>query len=137
MRHNSTEEKQEIPFTEKVRRKLWGTDNPPGLKDPYGGPSMFERAAARRQEAQRKASSTVPEARLATTVSEEREPSGAQIAPRPAGDLSQAELQDRGYEPAETWDGLEWVGEVADDYKTVKQSEADAYTPYAMRLSPS
>ena len=39
IRHNSS---GSIPFTEKVRRKLWGTDNPPGLKDPYGGGSVLE-----------------------------------------------------------------------------------------------
>ena len=28
--------------TEKWRRKIWGTDTPPGPADPYGGPSVFE-----------------------------------------------------------------------------------------------
>ena len=28
--------------TEKWRRKIWGTDTPPGAADPYGGPSVFE-----------------------------------------------------------------------------------------------
>lgn len=31
------------PFTEKVRRKIWGTDNPPGLEDPYGGEGVIAR----------------------------------------------------------------------------------------------
>src|SRR5271167_3906848 len=32
-----------IPKTEKLRRRIWGTDKPPGLKDPYRGPSAEER----------------------------------------------------------------------------------------------
>lgn len=28
-------------ITEGLRRKIWGTDNPPGLKDPYGGPGAL------------------------------------------------------------------------------------------------
>ncbi|TVY42846.1 hypothetical protein LSUB1_G003757 [Lachnellula subtilissima] len=29
--------------TEKIRRKIWGTDDPPGLEDPYDGQSRFEK----------------------------------------------------------------------------------------------
>src|SRR5436190_15388265 len=47
IRHNSS---GSIPFTEKVRRKLWGTDNPPGLKDPYGGEGFLEKARRKRKE---------------------------------------------------------------------------------------
>ncbi|RMZ76669.1 hypothetical protein DV738_g4815, partial [Chaetothyriales sp. CBS 135597] len=39
-----------LPFTEKLRRKIWGTDNPPGLADPYGGPSFLERHWAQREQ---------------------------------------------------------------------------------------
>ena len=31
------------PFTERLRRRIWGTDNPPGLKDPYGGEGVIAR----------------------------------------------------------------------------------------------
>lgn len=34
--------------TEKWRKKIWGTDKPPGAKDPYGGPSAAEMYAAER-----------------------------------------------------------------------------------------
>ncbi|TVY48575.1 hypothetical protein LOCC1_G002648 [Lachnellula occidentalis] len=30
-----------LDTTEKIRRKVWGTDEPPGLEDPYGGLSKF------------------------------------------------------------------------------------------------
>lgn len=34
--------------TENLRRKLWGTENPPGLKDPYGGKSALEQKWGRK-----------------------------------------------------------------------------------------
>ena len=33
-----------VPLTEKLRRKIWGTDNPPGLEDPYGDRSVFDQS---------------------------------------------------------------------------------------------
>ena len=33
-----------MPLTEKLRRKIWGTDNPPGLEDPYGDRSVFDQS---------------------------------------------------------------------------------------------
>lgn len=32
------------PFTEKIRSKIWGTDSPPGLADPYGDASVFDKS---------------------------------------------------------------------------------------------
>ena len=32
---NASTSSGSTPLTEKVRRKLWGTENPPGMKDPY------------------------------------------------------------------------------------------------------
>ena len=69
-----------VPFTEKIRQKIWGTDQPPGLKDPYGDRSRFDQTKKRAQE----------------TEIEERK-----VAATP--DLSN-------YEPATTWDSLERVG---------------------------
>ena len=34
-------------FTDRLRKRIWGTDEPLGQKDPYGGPGIIER---RRQE---------------------------------------------------------------------------------------
>ena len=39
---------QAVLDTEKWRKKIWGTDKPPGAKDPYGGPSAAEMYAAER-----------------------------------------------------------------------------------------
>lgn len=35
---------------------------------------------------------------------------------------------DEPYEPAETWDGLDWVGNLG-DYKHTEPAEADSYEP--------
>jgi hypothetical protein len=67
-----------VPFTEKVRQRIWGTENPPGLKDPYGNESIFDQA--------NKASGTPKRRSRAKKV------------------------DDADYVPAETWDGLEFVG---------------------------
>jgi hypothetical protein len=140
IRHNSTE-KGEIPLTEKIRRKLWGTDNPPGLKDPYGGPGMFERAAARRREAAAAANNgvvaapvteTFKETRLAPAVPEQRAPVDDRMGPQLLGMRSRSPLGP--YEPAETWDGLEWVGEVPGDYKTVQGGRREDLEPYVATL---
>jgi hypothetical protein len=49
---SSRSKKNENPvWTERFRRKLWGTDNPPGQKDPYGGKGLIEQAAEARREA--------------------------------------------------------------------------------------
>ena len=30
------------PFSERLRKKIWGTDTPPGQEDPYGPPGVVE-----------------------------------------------------------------------------------------------
>jgi hypothetical protein len=72
---------KKIPFTEKVRRKIWGTDQPPGLEDPYSNATVLDRTEKMGQE--------------------------QEMAPRSA--LPVAEL-DPSYVPAATWDELESVG---------------------------
>ena len=52
LRHASSEE---LPFTEKVRRRIWGKENSPSLADPYDGEGFLERRRkerARQKEAQ-------------------------------------------------------------------------------------
>jgi hypothetical protein len=71
------------PFTEKIRQRIWGTDQPPGLEDPYGDRSVFDKT--KKQAQQQKF--------------EEHQETRKTVAP----DMST-------YEPASTWDGLERVG---------------------------
>src|SRR5436305_15318027 len=39
---------QSTSITEKLRRKIWGTDKPPGPEDPYSGKSVFDRIREKR-----------------------------------------------------------------------------------------
>ncbi len=123
-----------LPWTERVRRKIWGTDNPPGLKDPYGGPGYFER---RRQEAHEESGGDeVPGPQQISTkpsIGEHEpalpEPSLRRLSILEDNSAQNSELlrsqdmmrsrsvpendpekEDPRYIPAESWDGLEQVG---------------------------
>jgi hypothetical protein len=81
------------PKSERLRRTIWGTDQPPGFKDPYTGPSAEERAAAREIE--------------------ESAPNEKAVEERKTKDSkTPAPILDPSYEPAKTWDGLEEVGDL-------------------------
>ncbi|POS84800.1 hypothetical protein EPUL_002557 [Erysiphe pulchra] len=71
------------PFTEKVRKKIWGTDQPPGQANPYEENSYLQRVDQ------------------ATTDSGPTESLIQNLSVN--GSISQ-------YEPATVWDGLEQVG---------------------------
>lgn len=111
MRHASSS----LPFTERLRRKIWGTDNPPGLQDPYGGPGYFER---RRQQAREEREASAPAAsppqpaimqsEQVPTVQDENAMDG--IVPLRSVAENDPKTEDPSYVPAETWDGLEHVG---------------------------
>jgi hypothetical protein len=78
---------KKTPFTEKIRQRIWGTDAPPGLEDPYGDGSVFDKTKKRAQE------------QKVENRQEKRKEERKAATP----DMST-------YEPAETWDGLEQVG---------------------------
>lgn len=69
-------------WTESLRKKIWGTDNPPGQKDPYNSEPINDRDEERDR-----------------TVTEPQE------APP-----EQASTDTGDYVPALTWDGLDQVG---------------------------
>jgi hypothetical protein len=75
-----------VPWTEKFRQRIWGTDRPPGLENPYEGKSVLNKAKEPEKE------------------DEIEEGQAEQEAAKPKPVLST-------YEPASTWDGLEEVGE--------------------------
>jgi hypothetical protein len=80
--------KSSLPRTERLRRRIWGTDEPPGMEDPYGGPSIVEqRKAAKSVEQGEEVKESHPE--LSTTAAAELDPN---------------------YEPATSWDGLMELG---------------------------
>ncbi|KAL2860908.1 mitochondrial 54S ribosomal mL50 protein [Aspergillus lucknowensis] len=102
------------PITERVRRKLWGTDNPPGLKDPYGGEGVFEKKFKRGQSAP-------------------QEDESAEVT-RAAGTenavVEDALPEETPYEPATTWEGLQRVGHLG-RWSDLPPSEADAYNSFS------
>jgi hypothetical protein len=82
------------PFTEKVRRRIWGTDNPPGLADPYGDASVFDKTKQLQREQQEDGRSQEPQ-----------EPTKEVQGSAPDDTVNTA-----GYEPAASWTELQWVG---------------------------
>lgn len=79
------ESDSKVPFTEKIRRRIWGTESPPGQEDPYGDLSALDQTKRKRQNAVEK-----------EEVVKQR---SAVVEPDTSG-----------YVPATTWDGLEQVG---------------------------
>lgn len=77
---------------DKLRRKIWGSDKPPGLDNPYGDGSIFEEKTRQRQEKDK----VNTEAKVNNAQPSKQQPKAAKV--------------DSSYEPAETWDGLETVG---------------------------
>ncbi|KAI9375436.1 ribosomal subunit 39S-domain-containing protein [Aspergillus egyptiacus] len=102
------------PITERVRRKLWGTDNPPGLKDPYGGEGVFEKKFKKAQTGQQEETAAVEETQAAETESAVTE---------------DAESAESSYQPATTWNDLQRVGHLG-RWKDLPPTEADAYNSF-------
>ena len=81
---------EKAPFTEKVRQRIWGTDKPPGLEDPYGDTSIFDKTKEQAREAR------------------EQELEGP---PKRVEESATDNIEDvEGYEPATSWADLQWVG---------------------------
>ncbi|PWY69571.1 hypothetical protein BO70DRAFT_365844 [Aspergillus heteromorphus CBS 117.55] len=95
-------------LSERVRRKIWGTDNPPGEKDPYGGQGVLERKFSKQQP-----------------------PKQEEVAEQPE-EVEDLTLTDASYEPATTWAGLERVGHL-NRWNDYPRSEADTYESFAVK----
>lgn len=91
--------------TENLRRKLWGTENPPGLKDPYGGKSALEKKWGRKGQS------------AAETDADTDEIEEGDIAPPDA------------YVPATTADELPRIGHLG-KWSDYPPTEADVYRRY-------
>ncbi|GIK04185.1 hypothetical protein Aspvir_008263 [Aspergillus viridinutans] len=99
------------PLTERVRRKIWGTDNPPGLKDPYGGEGVLERKWKKQPGQQ------------------EEEP--ARGSTEALESQSEDVLPDT-YEPATTWERLPRVGHLG-KWSDLPPTEADVFNPFMLK----
>ncbi|OCK77029.1 hypothetical protein K432DRAFT_445636 [Lepidopterella palustris CBS 459.81] len=128
------------PFTEKLRKKIWGTDDVPGRVDPYSHDSpMRVTAEERRELAEQGRKRAKEERRLArgeesfsadeltevTAGAQELAKKGRSTARRVVEENEWWESlgKRKEYEPAHTWDGLERVGGKAwvDEFKDWKR----------------
>ena len=114
-RHASSSSNEASPLTERVRRKLWGTDKPPGLKDPYGGRSVLEQKFGRNEAVEQQEGEEGGRARSQLEVEEgQPEEDGAAVG--------------ADYVPAASWEGLERVGHLG-RWSDVPPSVEDEYSP--------
>jgi hypothetical protein len=91
-----------LSLTERLRRKRWGTDAPPGAADPYGGPGEVERLGLLRGKGGGSGS----------------------------GDKKGAADAADAYEPATTWDDLEVVGDETSVLKQEEEAARARYRRY-------
>ncbi|KAL2828752.1 glucosidase II beta subunit-like-domain-containing protein [Aspergillus cavernicola] len=103
------------PITERVRRKLWGTDNPPGLKDPYGGEGVFEKKFKKNQAVQQ---------------GQEGAEEVTQAAETENAAVDEAVPADSAYTPATTWEGIQHIGHLG-RWDDLPPREADAYNSFS------
>lgn len=92
--------------TEKWRKRIWGTDKPPGAADPYGGPSAAELYKAERE----------------AKVNAEKGVDSTSAAPEAEWDMST-------YEPADSAEGLEEVGGKGIWWSGRQEPEYEGYIP--------
>ncbi|KAK8169649.1 hypothetical protein IWX90DRAFT_485573 [Phyllosticta citrichinensis] len=86
---------------EAIRRKIWGTDTPPGREDPYDPKSPMRQIEETESKPVRPGQAATAE----TTAEAEEDTSVSKLGPRRINRSSEG-----GYQPARTWEGLEWVG---------------------------
>ncbi|MCJ1392172.1 hypothetical protein MMC18_005039 [Xylographa bjoerkii] len=88
-RKQASTAREKTPYSEKIRRKIWGTQDPPGQADPYGDASVFDQTKKQTPQLEPELVDEVP-------------PTG------PKSVSSSAAYAD--YVPATTWDGLDHIG---------------------------
>lgn len=95
---------EKSPFTERLRRKIWGTDKPLGLADPYGESQLVKNLKERQI-----AAGENPEAELVDDEAQEAKvPQKQKAVARPGTQI--AGETDDSYVAAETWEGLDRIG---------------------------
>ena len=87
------------PFTERLRQKIWGTDNPPGQDDPYGDGSVFDKTKKPKQTIELRQQETY-EARMNDEEAVARDLENETNTTTSTGSSKRAK----------SWDGLQWVG---------------------------
>ncbi|KAL4990480.1 ribosomal subunit 39S-domain-containing protein, partial [Aspergillus falconensis] len=120
LRHASDDN---TPITERVRRKLWGTDNPPGLKDPYGGEGVFEKKFKRAGQVPKQQGE--PEGDQRTPVENHAAAAEDTALADVAEDVTAGE-----YVPATTWEGLDRIGHLG-RWNDLPPKTEDAYSSFS------
>jgi hypothetical protein len=106
------------PFTEKIRRRIWGTDNPPGLEDPYGGEGVIASEWAKR-----KSQYMGEEKRGLQQKEGEQQVPEEEYEPEDADDLIPAD-----FTPATTAHDLPRMGHLS-QWNDFSPTEGDIYQP--------
>jgi hypothetical protein len=106
---------------------MWGTDNPPGQKDPYSraSPEELKRLWAEEERLQNEEAQAAAEKKAkggwlerrkkrdgatAAAAEDADAPANVQADPVLLGTSSSEDLEATGYVPAQTWDGLPRLG---------------------------
>lgn len=103
-----------------MRRKIWGTENPPGLKDPYGGKGVLEKRFG-------KESSVMEEGEAEAQAQELGQGQGS-VESQEQGQEGAPPAVDAKYVPATSWEGLQRVGHLG-RWSDYPHSEGDVYNP--------
>lgn len=119
----------ETPLTERLRRRIWGTENPPGQKDPYGGEgaifgSLKSRFGGQQQQQQPAGAVPTEDEAAAAAAAEE----AAAKAGRRGSRLGVSKTLYPDFVPATTVEGLKVLGHT---YKwgELGPKEQDRYSP--------
>lgn len=112
--------RQYATFTDRVRKKIWGSENPPGQEDPYGGQSILDQ---RKTQAELEDDGKGPRSQVASTAEELRD-----------------ENTVSGYVAKTTWDGLERVGYEGwgnEEWNKEYPFEGFVHLPHAHTMDPN
>ncbi|KAK5018640.1 hypothetical protein LTR60_001420, partial [Cryomyces antarcticus] len=96
-----------VPSTERIRKRIYGTENPPGQEDPYARNSPLRQT---------------PETREELRALEAEDDTYVQKATPEFSELANM------YEPANSWDSLEWVG--GEDYVEALKDNGEPYVGF-------
>lgn len=103
-----------VPFTERLRQKIWGTTAPPGPENPYGAPGTFEQH--RKKNLEKRAAEAGPqEERIANKPTVIDEDIGSEVG------------------GATTWEGMRVVGQK--DYGLKEWNEEHPYQGWVFTIT--
>lgn len=121
----------QTPFTDRLRQRIWGSDKPPGLEDPYGGEGVISKALRKSrdkldgEQEQVVQAQVVQEQELYRDQADEQAEAAAAAAQVGRGKDSQYTGE---FTPAATAEGLRVIGH-QNKWTSVGPKKADKYSP--------